>query len=193
MMEEWLKYSLFYRKHRYSYPKDNNSYVIGKDIITYSETVLKEYGNLTPANEGIVYWAGKKNGNAYIINSVIAPDAESSEGRVSVSPQSHIKYIQHLSENKIVHIAQLHSHPDRSVWHSFGDDEWAAFKKNGLLSLVVPRYGQIGMMPIESCGIHRFEKKKFIRLSKKYVNRHFSIDSMEQVKFLDLRNNDDHR
>jgi hypothetical protein len=64
--------------------------------------------------------------------------------------------IQVLGKHDMIHLGQIHSHPGSWVDHSEGDDEHAAFKINGLLSLVVPAYCKDGMMPIETCGVHRF-------------------------------------
>jgi hypothetical protein len=44
-----------------------------------------------------------------------------------------------------------------------------------LLSIVVPEYCISGMLPLAKCGVHRYIRGNFKRLSEKYVCRHFII------------------
>ena len=46
---------------------------------------------------------------------------------------------------------------------------------DSFLSIVVPVYGKEGMLPLTQCGIHRFEKGKFRRLSNLEIITSFSI------------------
>ena len=68
-----------------------------------------------------------------------------------------------------------------------GDDKWAANKMTGLLSIVVPKYCIDGMLPLKTCGIHRFENNNFMRLSEEYINSHFDIVEDLNSVFEDLR------
>jgi hypothetical protein len=118
----------------------------------------------------------------------IAPDSISTSGSVQVPHASNLNVVISLSQNKVVHIAQVHSHPSEWVDHSSTDDSEAAFKVNGLLSLVVPNYGFDGMGDLLKCGIHRFEKETFIRMRNKYVGRHFRIIKSNSSILIDQRN-----
>ena len=102
---------------------------------------MSEYGSLNPPNEGFVYWAGKINEDKIIINSVFAPDTLSSEGSVEIKSRSNFDFVLFLSNHKLSHIANIHTHSGSWVGHSTGDDFMAPFKKPGLLSIVVPNYG----------------------------------------------------
>lgn len=166
---------------------DNKKYIIPKQVITDSQKVLREYASLEPSNEGLVYWGGTKNEQIVTVTTVIAPKTDSSYGRVSTSYKSNSKFVQALNEKKIVYIAQVHSHPTTWVDHSEGDDAWAPFKIDGLLSIVVPTYGKNGILPLTKCGVHRFEKTHFERLPRKYVKKHFVIDSQYESDFVEMR------
>lgn len=167
-------------------PADNKKYIIPNKAIMYTEKVLREYGKKRPSNEGLVYWAGRKDDDIIRVELVIAPRTDSAARRVMTSPESNMKMIQVLDKHGMIHLGQVHSHPGSWVDHSDGDDEYAAFKINGLLSLVVPSYCKDGMMPIETCGVHRFEQDHFIRFTDEYVNDHFSIEDTNCL-FEDLR------
>lgn len=173
-------------KERYT-PDDSLLHTIPLTAIQDTERVLNEYGLIDPSNEGMVYWAGIRQNDDIIVRMVIAPDTESTFGRVSTSGRSNFDVIEILNENNLVEVAQVHTHPSGWVDHSPGDDLWAAFKIEGLLSIVVPDYNKGGMLPLSTCGVHRYTEGRFIRLSDGYVNDRFRI-SEDTVSILeDLR------
>ncbi len=167
-------------------PDDNKKYIIPSRAIISTEIVLRDYGRKRPSNEGLFYWAGRKDDNIVRVHLVIAPRTDSAARRVRTTPESNLKMMQVLFKHDMIHLGQVHSHPGPWVDHSDGDDEYAAFKINGLLSLVVPSYCKDGMMPIETCGVHRFEQDHFIRFTDEYVIDHFSIEDTNCL-FEDLR------
>jgi hypothetical protein len=166
----WIK-----RKKRYSL-NDATKYVIPSQAIGETESILREYGKKYDPNEGLVYWGGNKDANLVTVHAVIAPKTESSYGRVSTSHRANFDFVEYLNSYNLIQIAQVHSHPTSWVDHSNGDDEWAAFKIEGLLSIVVPEYGSKGMLPLTTCGVHLYTQGCFVRLSKKYISKHFLID-----------------
>ena len=89
--------------------------------------------------------------------------------------------------NNTIEIAQVHSHPSDWVDHSEGDDLWASFKIEGLVSIVIPNYCKGGMLPLTNCGVHRYINGNFIRLSEKYITSHFRLVNNEKADFVDLR------
>lgn len=174
-----------FRKEKKS--RDKKRYLISSKVIKDTERVLQDYANKNPSNEGLVYWAGTVSNNKINITTVIAPNTESDFGRVATSHKDNFHVVNELSKLKLVEIAQVHSHPGYFVEHSEGDDKWAAFKFEGLLSFVVPNYCKVGMLPLEKCGVHRYENGDFIRLSKEYVKKHFRLVDDDNSKFVELR------
>jgi hypothetical protein len=168
-------------------PKDNLLYLVPSLAISHTERILSEYGRKKPPHEGLVYWGGQKEGDRITVAILIAPKTVSDYGRVSTSPRSNFDVVRLLNKYNGVQIAQVHSHPGTWVDHSLGDDDLAAFKVNGLVSIVVPRYCHRGMMPMSSCGIHRYTNGKFIRFSPDYINSHFRIENSPGLVFEDLR------
>ena len=165
---------------------DKTTYIISEQVIKYTEQVLLEYASMKPSNEGLVYWGGCVDKNTITISTVIAPKTESSSGRVSTSYKSNFDFVIALNEREIIEIAQVHSHPGSWVDHSDGDSEWAPFKSEGLISIVVPNYGSKGMLPLTRCGVHRYSNEKFIRLSNHYIENHFKIKKLDS-EFIELR------
>jgi len=168
-------------------PEDKTLYLIEQDVISFTEKILKEYGNKEPSHEGFVYWAGRKKENEILINSAVAPQAESDPYHITVPHEGTYDFVKVLSANNIVQIAQVHTHPDSRVAHSPGDN-LAGFRLNGLLSIVVPNYGLRGIQLFDTCGVHRYNKGKFLRLSTKYCRHHFQVTTAGAKVILDLRN-----
>ena len=168
-------------------PRDNLSYVVPSEAVSRTERILREYGKRIPPHEGLVYWGGRKEGDRVTVSILVAPKTASDYGRVSTSPRSNFDVVRLLNRYNGIQVAQVHSHPGNWVDHSPGDDDWAAFKVNGLLSIVIPRYCCKGMMPLTSCGVHRYANGEFIRLSPDYIKAHFMIENSEMLVFEDLR------
>lgn len=169
-------------------PKDDLEYIIPLQAIKDTEKILKVYGSIEPSNEGLVYWAGTRDESLVKISLVIAPKTDSDYGSITTSNRSNFDVVKIFSESKTVHIGQVHSHPGDWIDHSPGDDEYASFKTEGLLSVVVPNYCQNSFLPMTNCGFHRYHNGKFIRFSDNYVLNHFRIDDTKKSDFIDLRN-----
>jgi hypothetical protein len=137
--------------------------------------------------EMIVFWAGIREADKSTVRLVIVPNAKTNSGSVVVSQEANFHFVKTLSSRALVQIAQIHTHPTSWAGHSPGDSEYAAFKVKGLLSIVVPSYCIKGMLPLEKCGVHRFDGKKFIRLPIKYIRAHFHVLNDEESELKDLR------
>lgn len=184
MKEEWLnRLSFEIFKVRKMTPNDSKRYFISEEVIEFTKKIFSEYGNLLPPNEGFVYWAGKINDDKIIINSAFAPDTLSTKGSVEIKSRSNFDFVLFLSNHKLNHVANIHSHSGSWVGHSTGDDFMAPFKKPGLLSIVVPYYGTKNNLLLLHCGIHRFEDAHFFQLSNKYIKNRFKIIPIESIIF----------
>ena len=191
-MEEWLNLLFWKNRPTRITPRDNKRYFISKKVIEDTEHILLEYRNIIPSNEGMVFWAGIKYEDCFEVKAVIVPETTSLPGRVTVPPESNFHVVRCLSSNGLIQLGQVHSHPGAWVDHSEGDDEWASFKRDGLLSIVVPSFGGGGMVPLKKCGVHRFDSGRFIRLSNKYVKNHFFFTEADALLY-ELRNKKDYR
>lgn len=169
--------------------KKNNGikYILSDQVIQKTTDVLQEYASIETSHEGLVYWCGSITSREAKITAVIAPKTSSNYGRVSTSHSSNFEFIKELNKRGLVYIAQVHSHPTDWVDHSDGDNYWAPFRSEGLVSIVVPNFGTTGMIPLQKCGVHRFENGSFHRLSNKDVKQSFKIHSKKDFEFVELR------
>jgi hypothetical protein len=176
------------RPVRYN-PPDGIQYLITKEVIDYTVQILQEYGRGKDAAEGVVYWAGSVNGDVRNITAAIAPKTDSSRYGINTSNESNAKFVEFICDYDLEYIAQVHSHPGTWVDHSEVDNEETAFRSEGLVSIVVPSFGENGMSPLFMCGIHRFSNGKFIRLNNKYIKKHFLVNTSNKntSHFKDLR------
>lgn len=164
-------------------PKDQIKYFIASDVLAFTERILREYD----PHEGIIYWAGTAKPDEVNVTMAVAPAATTYPGEFNVDHLANAHVVLCLHEHRQTHVGQVHSHPGEWVDHSGLDDEQATFKKEGLLSLVVPNYGQDGMMPLSISGIHRLGKRTFLRLNNKYIKEHFRVIKSNNSVLLDLR------
>jgi hypothetical protein len=193
MKRGWVNKPFQYLKLRERIsPADNVRYYISVEVLEFTESILKEYGSIEPSHEGIVLWAGRKNDNKIIINSAIAPDTDSSGTHIIIKPESMVKFITFLSDNKLTYVGQIHSHPGSWVGHSTGDNDLTCFKREGLISIVAPNYGLNGILPLSKCGVHRFMNGNFTLLTTTYVIKRIKLLRID-AKLNDLRNKMDTR
>ena len=185
-MVEWNKKWVKSRKR--VTPQDKVCYYISKPVIEFTEKILCEYGNRKHKAEGLVYWAGIIDGEKYFINAAITPKTEASRYGILTTHDANASFVDFISDNDLVYIAQVHSHPSTWVDHSEVDNEETAFRSEGLISIVVPCFSENGMLPLKQCGIHRYFIDGFKRLTIKYVQKHFKIlTKSDNVILKDLR------
>lgn len=168
-------------------PRDDISYVISRDAIKLTQNVLLDYAFQTLPGEGMVYWGGVWENHTTKISLVIAPTILSRQRNYEIPRDGIVKAVRAFVRNRAVLMAKIHSHPGSMVDHSWYDDEYTGFKSEGLLSIVVPNYGRNGLLPLTSCGVHRFTSDRFHRLSDRYVLNHFTMVENELCSFEDLR------
>ncbi|MHA1168375.1 MAG: hypothetical protein ACTSRU_11175 [Candidatus Hodarchaeales archaeon] len=168
-------------------PDDDVHYYIPKDLISSTETILREYGDISNPKEGIVYWGGTIKNNDVKIDMLYAPKAKALYAGVFTLPKDNADFVRALIDNNKVHVGIVHSHPTSFIDHSTGDDEMIPFKAGGLISIVVPDHCRKGMLPLTECGVHRFIKGRFERLTDRYIREHFVLQDRIETLVIDHR------
>lgn len=144
-------------------------------VISQSVTLLGESKDEISAHEGILYWAGKNFDDKWFVTTCIAPQALTTPGSYQTSAQANAEVIKYLAVHRLEMLGQIHSHPGDLVDHSKGDDRGALMPYENFLSIVVPYYASQGILPLNQCGVHRYQNKKFIRLSNDEIRKSFWI------------------
>lgn len=146
-----------------------------QDVAEATARLVASFGTLHEPHEGIVYWAGVPTSEAWVITTVLVPQALTTPGSYRTSAIANAQVIAKVNEFRLQLLAQIHGHPTDWVDHSAGDDRGAFMPYPGFYSLVVPWYGQRGLLPLCLCGIHRYENGSFRRMTVEEVDQHFVV------------------
>lgn len=149
--------------------------LLPQDVAETTAELIASFGYLNDPHEGIAYLAGQPGADWSIVTTVIVPDAQHTRGSYRTSSLSNAQVIKTINDLGLQIIAQVHGHPADWVGHSEEDNRGAFMPFEGFFSIVLPRYGQQGMMPLEKCGIHRFNGRQFVQLTAEDIWRGFSI------------------
>lgn len=137
-------------------------YFVADHIVASTENALPAFRGAEGPHEGIVFWGGVEKGQTTYLMMAVVPRArhkwawvQSDEAAVREAAQAFRRFGLGL-------LAQVHSHPGDDVRHSDGDDRMVLLPFEGMLSIVVPRYGTRGMRRLLGCGIHQFQNGRWI-------------------------------
>ncbi|MCL5090390.1 MAG: hypothetical protein M1514_00075 [Patescibacteria group bacterium] len=149
---------------------------ISDDIITETEALLLSYTKAKENHEGLVYWAARNKNDNFEVIKAIAPRAVTTAVSFRVNSLDNAQIITELNKDELVLIAQLHTHPFGSqLIHSLTEEEIGFMPFEGMFSIIVPDYGQEGILPLEENGIFIFHNGDFQRLSLQQVQSLFKI------------------
>lgn len=124
---------------------------VPNDAIVQTVALLQKAGR----RESGVFWYGLCDdaGNGEVAH-VAAPRQQMRARNFHVSPEAMAQVVFNLRDG-LGPLAQIHSHPGSGVEHSRYDDKM--MNNTRVLSIVFPRYGQLGgSFPVE-CGVHEWQ------------------------------------
>lgn len=149
--------------------------------------LVASFGTSDARHEGIAYWAGVVSADAWVVTTVLVPEALTTAGSYETSVLANARVIQAVNASKLQLLAQIHGHPKEWVGHSFGDDAGAFMPYPGFYSVILPHYGCRGVDPVHQCGFHRFDGHQFHQLDSIEVDRHIVLVD----PYIDLRGDQD--
>ena len=139
--------------------------IVTDSVRRATETALRGFIGPDGRHEGIVFWAGRQDGNDQLIVAVIAPRAIHGPGFVHVSADQVGEAAHQARTHRLVLLAQVHSHPGDDTRHSDADDSLVLMARENMFSIVAARYGDRGVTPGEGAGIHQFQDDRWIQVS----------------------------
>lgn len=154
--------------------------VAGRPTVAISEAVLANSRRALEAakeapTEQIIYWAGLKREGLWLVTTVLRPRAAVTWGSFKTTAGDNARVIAYLSEAGLALIGQVHTHPGLFVDHSKGDERDAFMPMENAVSIVVPSYCRAGMLPLTTCGVHRYEGVGYRRLCDDEVDATFCV------------------
>lgn len=131
--------------------------------------LVSSFGTGEDQHEGVVYWAGVASADSWVVTTVLVPEARTTAGSFHTSVLANSRVIQAVNDAKLQLLAQVHGHPGDWVGHSGGDDRGAFMPYRGFYSVVLPHYGSCGLLPLDQCGFHRYDGRRFNQLTASEV------------------------
>lgn len=151
------------------------TFMITEAAVTAAERLLPSFRGPDGDHEGMAFLLGRELEELTIFTSVLAPDADHGEGHV-VCDLSAVSGAQRASrEHGLAILGQVHSHPRSSTEHSEGDDSLVLMPFEGMLSLVVPWYGRVGLRPLYGLGVHQYQDGRWVLIESKSVRQRLGV------------------
>lgn len=150
-------------------------YFITDSALSAIENILPTFRGPDGNHEGIVFLAGFEREGQTLFVTAIAPEAEHGPGRVFCSREQVLAATRAARAAGVAILAQAHSHPGASSYHSAGDDDMVLMPFEGMLSLVVPHYGHFGLRPLCSLGVHQFQDGLWVVCTTDSVRAGFRV------------------
>lgn len=149
--------------------------LITAGAIGEAERLLPSYRDPRGDHEGIVFLLGRQLGALTVLTSALAPEAETTSGSVSCSPEQMDEAIRAARQAGLGILCQLHSHPSGWTEHSVGDDSMVFMPFEGMISIVAPWYGRVGLRPLQNLGVHQYQDGRWIQAEQASVAERFNI------------------
>jgi proteasome lid subunit RPN8/RPN11 len=109
-------------------------------------------------HEGLVFLCGREIAeDLTLLCTAIAPDCEHDRLRVQADEHAIAAVVRAARGAGLAVLAQVHSHPDHWTRHSDGDNVMILMPFKGMLSIVAPHYGRVGMRPLHVLGVHQYQ------------------------------------
>ena len=149
-------------------------------VLHITDTLLAETGRLIASfaadrdSEGVVYWFGFELGDKSVVTTLIVPDADTSHGCISTSPEVNAEVLSRIVGTPLALLGQAHSHPGNKVRHSWVDDRDTFARFDGAISVVVPYFARRGIN-LRRCGVHRHLGGAFHLVNNKQLDRHIVV------------------
>jgi hypothetical protein len=123
----------------------------------------------------MVFLLGREFGALTLLTTALAPDADHGPGHVICDPSTVAAAQRAGRDVGLAILAQLHSHPTDRIEHSEGDDELVLMPFEGMLSIVAPWYGRVGLRPLDNLGIHQFQDGRWVLAERDSVRERLRV------------------
>jgi hypothetical protein len=137
-------------------------------------SLLDAFATAPPGHERVAYLDGVRyrhgDGTVHgIATTVTVPDAVTSPGNYTVSTAAMAQAGEHFDVLGLVRLAQVHSHGNGCVDHSWVDDRRAYSQRDGALSLVLPHHAA-GRPTLWQAGVHLRDAAGWRRVTGDEIN-----------------------
>ena len=152
---------------------------LADNVINKTQLALQHFYNLgrhEGGHEGICFWAGTETEKLTKFDAVIVPQADHDPGRVFVSEEDFADAAREAQDLGLGILAQVHSHPSSSTFHSLGDDHLIIMPFENMLSVVAPHYGQY-LSELSDMSVHQFQDGRWVYCKHDSVAKAFKANN----------------
>lgn len=150
-------------------------FLITEAAVRETERLLPTYRDVDGDHEGITYLLGREFDEITVLMTALAPEAETSAGSVHCSKEQMAAAADAARSAGLGLLAQVHSHPKGRIAHSIGDDGMIFMPFEGMLSIVVPWHGHVGMRPLHNTGVHQYQRGRWVSVEPATVRDGITI------------------
>lgn len=157
---------------------DNNvQYLLYVPQILVRETAAYFLPYCKARVETACFWFGIETSSCQIVTTLVLPQFTlQTGGNYLVESESSRQIAYDMSEQGLVNLAQIHTHPDNcSTHHSYYDDQHAYSTREHALSLVWPNYGCTANFTLRDVGVHERLKEQWVFLSDLQVAQRIRV------------------
>lgn len=139
--------------------------LVSEGVLVPTRAALLASSTDGEADEGLVLWLGRNDGDTSIVLGCVAPRTSHHWGRVHLDETAVGSAAAAARTYGLGVIAQVHSHPGHDTRHSDGDDQLVLMPYESMFSLVVAEYGAGSLHPKEGAGLHQFQDGRWIKVA----------------------------
>jgi hypothetical protein len=139
--------------------------IVSERVAAQTQAALREFKGADGPHEGIVFWAGRRDGEDHLIATAVIPRARHGFGFVHVSANDVGAAANRARRFGLALLAQVHSHPGVDTRHSDGDDDLVLMPYEGMFSLVSAHYGEGDLTLAGGVGCHQFQDDHWVQIS----------------------------
>jgi hypothetical protein len=139
------------------------------------ERLLPTYRGPEGGHEGIALLCGVEMPHLTLFTTAIFPEADHRRDYVRCSEDQFAAASALARGSGLGVLAQVHTHPGDSVFHTLGDDDMVRPRYEGMLSIVVPLYGRHGLRPLYSLGVHQLQDGAWVLAERESVRQNIVI------------------
>ncbi len=136
--------------------------------------------------EACCFWYGLRDeSGGGQVRAIVIPKQQNTWGNYTVTADTMADVANHTRCHGWRNLSQVHTHPGRSVRHSWYDDENANSQK--ALSIIIPNYGVWKEVWPRGIGIHEYQNSYWHLLTDKDAAQRTAIVTSKQPIMVDLR------
>jgi hypothetical protein len=150
-------------------------YLITQSAVDAAARLLPTFRGPDGDHEGLVFLLGRELDTVTLLTTALAPDADHGPGHVICDEAAVGAAGRAARAHRLGILAQLHSHPRDWTEHSVGDDSLIVMPFEGMLSLIAPWYGRVGLEPLHALGAHQYQDGRWVAISRESVREQLHI------------------